>query len=108
MKNLFNAQVWQEILLQIKDWLTEELPGILIMIILFFIAFRIVAYSVGKLRKKLIRRAEKNENTDTDEAMKRINTLTRISHNLIKVILWAVFIMMILQKLGLDIGPILA
>jgi len=52
--------------------------------------------------------AEKDPDTDTNEAVKRINTLTAIIRSLLKVVIWAVFLMMILQKFGINIGPIIA
>lgn len=91
-----------------KDWMVNELPGLLLVIIVFFTLFRIARLLFRKLKEKLYNRAEKSEKIDTDEAVKRINTLTGISHGLIRILLWIVFFMMVLQNAGINIAPILA
>jgi small conductance mechanosensitive channel len=45
---------------------------------------------------------------NTLEATKRINTLLGILKGLGKIIIWSVFIMIFLKKIGIDIAPILA
>lgn len=91
-----------------KDWMVNELPGVLLVVVIFLVVFKIVRLSFRKLRQNLINRADKKETVDTDEAVKRINTLTGISHGFVRVLLWIVFFMMLLQNVGINIGPILA
>ena len=108
MEHFLNGIFWTELLKNIQNWLVNELPGLIIMLIIIIIAFRIVSFSLRKLKKTLINRADKNSEVDTNEAIKRINTLTHIIHSLIRIILWAIFLMIILQMLGVNIAPILA
>jgi moderate conductance mechanosensitive channel len=91
-----------------KEWVVNDLPGVIVVVAIFIILFKIVSIVFRKLRKNLINRADKKEDVDTDEAAKRINTLTSISHGFVKVLLWIVFLMMLLQNVGINIGPILA
>ena len=91
-----------------KEWLVNDLPGVILVVAIFIILFKIVSVVFRKLRKNLINRADKKEDVDTDEAAKRINTLTSISHGFVKVLLWILFLMMLLQNVGINIGPILA
>jgi small conductance mechanosensitive channel len=69
---------------------------------------RLTIFTIKRLRKVLIHRAEKSETVNTIEAEKRIRTLTGIIRGLIKIILWVVYLMIIMKKFGVDIGPILA
>ncbi len=108
MEDYFNSDFFQSFYSNMKTWVINELPGLLIIVVLFFIAFRIVKFLFRKLKKKLIHKAEKNSEIDSDESIKRINTLTSISHGTIRIILYVMFIMMILPKFGVNIAPVLA
>ncbi len=108
MEKLLDAGFWTVLLEKAQTWLMEELPGLIIILILFFIAFKLIGFLLKKLNKTLIKRADKNEKVDTGEAEKRISTLVSILHSVIKIILWLILIMIILQKFGTNIAPILA
>jgi small conductance mechanosensitive channel len=108
MENIFKVTFWQEFIDTAVKWIVSELPGILILTVIIFVAFKMIRFSFKKMTKVLSARAEKNQNVDTEESIKRINTLTGILHMIIKIILWAVYLMMILQKFGINIAPILA
>ncbi len=108
MENIFKVAFWEELIGSSTNWIVSELPGIIILTIIVFIAFKMVRFTFKRMTRILSSRANKNANVDTDEAVKRINTLTNILHMIIKVILWAVYLMMILQKFGINIAPILA
>jgi len=108
MKQILESAFWTDFFKTGQNWLISELPGLLIALVLFFLAYKIVDFSVKKLNKKLLNNANKNDKTVTDEAGKRINTLTSIIHGAIKVILWLILIMIVLQKISINIAPILA
>lgn len=108
MQNILTTEFWDKLLSAIFDWVITELPGILILLLILFIILRVVRFSVSRLKNLLIRRAEHDTSIDTREAEKRINTLTGIVQGLVRVVLYSVFIMMILSKFGIDVGPILA
>ncbi len=108
MKQILESTFWTELIKNGQNWLINELPGLLIALVLFFLAFKIIAFSLKKLKRTLLNQAEKNDKLDTVEAEKRIITLISIIHGLIKIILWVIFVMIILQKFGINIAPILA
>ncbi len=108
MENLFTEEFWSTAVSNGVNWLITELPGLLIIIVLFFLLSRGVGALIRKMRKTLISRADKNESVDADEAVKRINTLTSIIQGVFIIVLWVVFFMLFLQKFGVNIGPILA
>jgi moderate conductance mechanosensitive channel len=56
----------------------------------------------------LLRHAEQDEKVDSLEAAKRINTLTDILMAVVKVTLYTVFVIMLMSKFGVDVGPLLA
>jgi small-conductance mechanosensitive channel len=108
MEQFLESTFWTELFKNGQNWLINELPGLLIALVLFFLIFKIVGFSIKKLKKTLLNRADKNDKVDKVEAGKRIHTLISIIHSLIKVILWVMFVMIILQKFGVNIAPILA
>ena len=108
MEQILESTFWTELFKNGQNWLINELPGLLIALVLFFLAFKIIGFSLKKLKRTLLNRADKNDKVDTVEAEKRILTLTSIIHGLIKIILWVIVVMIILQKFGLNIAPILA
>ncbi len=108
MKQILEYTFWTELYENGQDWLVAELPGLLIALVLFFIVFKVVGFSLKKLNKTLLNRADKDDSVDAGEAGKRINTLISVIYSVIKIILWVVLIMIVLQKFGLNIAPILA
>ncbi|MFW5687531.1 MAG: mechanosensitive ion channel family protein [Bacteroidota bacterium] len=108
MEDLFNEEFWSTAIDNGINWLITEGPGLLIIIVLFFLLSRGIVVLIKRMRKTLISRAEKNESVDSDEATKRINTLTNIIQGVFIIILWIVFFMLLLQKVAVNIGPILA
>ncbi len=108
MEHFFSEEFWAKLIDSSVNWVVTELPGLLIIIILYFVLFKLIILSSRKLKKFLISRAEKSNDTDTEEATKRINTLANITAKTLKIALAVIFVMLILQKMGVNIGPILA
>jgi len=108
MEKIFSHEFWEALLSDAQEWIISELPGLLIIIIALIIGFRLLSALLKRLKKILVRRASKSEKGDAPETEKRINTLIGILSGAIKVVLWIIFIMILLQKFGVNIGPILA
>jgi len=108
MKNLLAVDFLTKLLSNATDWAINELPGLIIMIISLMVMLRVVRFSVSRLKKVLIRRAEGDENVDEMEVEKRINTLTGIILGATRIVLYSIFIIMLLSKFAIDVGPLLA
>ncbi len=107
-EKLLNEEFWNTTLNQFANWIVNQAPSILLIIILLFVALKVLKLIIQRLKKILIYRATKSEKINTQEAEKRITTLMGILKGLGKIIIWSVFSMILLQKFGVDIGPILA
>ena len=107
-KEIFTQDFWQNVLQQFVDWIIGQGPSILILFVVLFITLKFLSILIRRLNKILINRATKSESLDTQEASKRINTLLAILKGIGKVIVWAIFLMILFKKFGIDIGPILA
>ena len=90
------------------NWCVVELPSIAILIALFVGLLRFARFSVGKMKKMALNKAQKSDSVDTDEASKRINTLSGITYGIARIFLWVVFLLILLSKFNINIAPILA
>ncbi len=108
MKDFFSSEFWSSFYNKALDWVITELPSILVIILVAIITFAVVRIALRKMKKMIIRQSQRKENGDPQETEKRINTLVGIVHGVLKVIIWAIVIMILLKKFGVDIGPILA
>lgn len=108
MNKIFDAEFWTNVLDKLQVWVVEELPGLLILTLVVVIGLRLLSYLLKKLKKRMVSHADKKEEIDEVEAEKRINTLMSIVRGIIKIIVWAIYIMIVLKKFNIDIGPILA
>ena len=108
MFEFLNKEIIVEQFEKIQKWLIIELPVIMILIIAVIVSVKVIKVTINRLKKTLVKRAGKNKYVDIQEAEKRINTLTGILFGSIKVVLITIVIMIVLQKIGVNIGPILA
>ena len=108
MRKLFSQATWLDIYDSFMEWVITELPSLLLLILATFIVLRILSFSSRKIKKLILRRIRKENTTKEEEAEKRAVTLLSIIKGLIKIVVWSVFLMMLLAKFGLNLGPILA
>jgi len=108
MEQYLESNFWSELISSGQAWLINELPGLLIVVIIAIIIFKLVKAFLNTMNKKLANRATKDSKVDVNEESKRIGTVLRTIHSITKVIIWIILIMIVLQKFGVNIGPILA
>ena len=56
----------------------------------------------------MLNKAQRSNNVDTDEASKRINTLSGIIYGICRIFFWVIFLLILLSKFNINIAPILA
>ena len=105
---ILTSAFWKETMRKILMWMVLELPMILVIIVVFVVLLRSQKYIIRRVRKVAINRATKDVNVDTHEALKRIDTLAGIVHGVGKILLWTIFLLILLSKVNINIGPILA
>ena len=105
---LFTAQFWEDILAKFVTWCIVELPSIIILIALFIGLLRFIRFSVAKMKRVALNKAQRSNNVDTDEASKRINTLSGIIYGICRIFFWVIFLLILLSKFNINIAPILA
>ena len=108
MGNFFNSEFWLKFLQSLSDWVISDLPSILILLVLLFVSLRLGSFLIRKLKKLLLHKTVHNSDEPDLEMEKRLNTLMGIIRKGVSIIIWAVFIMILLRKINVDIAPILA
>jgi small conductance mechanosensitive channel len=108
MEKLLDNNFWLKFIENLKEWIINEFPGIVILTILFLITLKLISVAFKKIKKTLIKRVENDTDEDPAEATKRVTTLVKVIHSLIKIIIVIIFIMMLLPKVGVNIAPVLA
>ncbi len=108
MEEFFTTNFWTTLYEKLMNWTIGELPSIFMLVIITIIALRLVKFSLGKIKKVFINRFHKQETSDSAESEKRVNTLIGITRGLFRIVILTIFFMILLSKLGVNIGPILA
>ena len=103
MHKLFETSYWSDLLEKINTF-----PELIFLIIFLFIALKLLRFFIKRLEKFAIHRAKKIERLDEIETEKRIVTLVGIIWGIGRIIIWVTVIVILLKKLGIDVGPILA
>lgn len=111
MDKYFAQDYWISILDKLIGWTIKEIPILIVTLIMLFLLLKLEKYLVDKLKSFLL---SKNKDEEDESPMakkeneKRIITLMGIVKRLGKLVIWAIFIMVLLRQLGIDIAPILA
>ena len=108
MDKIFNQDFWSTFAKSLTDWLINQLPSIILLVILLFISLRVSFFLVKKLKNLLAKNTVNRKDEPNLEVEKRLNTLMGIVKKGIAIIIWTVFIMIFLKKINIDIAPILA
>ncbi|MBD3225070.1 MAG: mechanosensitive ion channel [Caldithrix sp.] len=108
MDQFLTAEFWNVLMDKSIEWIISEIPSIIILLLVVMISFRVIRFALNRLKDVLVKRAEKDTKTDVGEMEKRITTLLGIVRGVLKIIIWTVTIMILLQKFGVNIGPLLA
>ena len=108
MKELFTSEYWIKLFEQVQHWLVNVFPKLILLIIILFVALKVIRFFIRRLTNALIKRAHRKESIDDVEAGKRINTLMGILWGIGRIVIWTTAIYIILKEIGLDMKPILA
>ncbi len=108
MNQLLSPDYWKSFFEQSLTWIISVLPSLLLIILLLFASLRLLRFMIRNLSGFIARRTVSHDDPASAEIEKRVKTLMGIVKNLGRVVIWGVFIMIILRKLGIDIAPILA
>ncbi len=107
-KEILTQEFWGNVLNKLLDWVVNQGPSIILTIILLFISLKLLQVVIRRLNKLFAHHALKSDEVSTLETEKRMKTLLGILKGMGRIIIWSIFLMILLKKLTVDIGPILA
>ncbi|MFP4664792.1 MAG: mechanosensitive ion channel family protein [Bacteroidales bacterium] len=105
---VFESIFWENAYEKAMDWLITDGISVLIIILITIVSFRLVRFATKRLNKFISKRSARGTGAPDPEAEKRANTLMGIFKNIMRVVIWLLFIMLLLSKFGVNIGPIIA
>jgi len=108
MNNFLTEEFWRQLFQKMTMLLIQEGPKVLLIIILTVMAFKGFSLLMKQLKKWMLHGAQKRDTARFPEVEKRIETLLSILKGLGDVVIWALVIMIMLKKIGIDIGPLIA
>ncbi len=109
MEEWLTPEFWEEIIQEVAEWIITAVPSMLVVIVLAFIALRALGFVLRRVKKLMLARAQKSGATiDHAELEKRVDTLSGILSSVARVVIWAMIIMILLKKVGVDIAPLIA
>ncbi len=97
-----------EILDKITPILIEILPQFLLLIVLSIISFKVIRILSKTVKKLVMKNAARISKKQKAEFSKRIDTLASIIVAIGDIVIWAMIIVFVLGKAGIDVGPLIA
>ncbi|MFW6368672.1 MAG: mechanosensitive ion channel family protein [Spirochaetota bacterium] len=109
MSELLSMDFWQNIAAEAMTWLITVLPRLLLILIVAAVVMRLLSVLLKRLRPLVMGRLRRGGIEENDgELEKRVDTLLGILKTAIKVIVWLILVMLLLNQLGIDVAPIIA
>lgn len=102
---LNSASFWESLLSSFISWSINVVPTLILVLFLYLIAKRTLRFTTNKIQVRLKAKYEKKAKL---EEGKRVNTLIGIVKGILNIALAAIFVLIFLEELGIDIAPLLA
>lgn len=108
IRNLADKGFWRDLMHHFTNWIITQVPSMIILTLIFIGLLRLLSFIVKRLKRAATHRVHRDQNIDDAEGEKRIETLSGIIFGVGKIFLWTIFILIMLSKFNINIGPILA
>ena len=102
---LNSASFWESLLANFISWSIDVVPTSILVLFLYLVAKRTLRFTTDKIQVRLKAKYEKKAKL---EESKRVNTLIGIVKGILNIALAAIFMLIFLEELGIDIAPLLA
>lgn len=96
---------FNKIITDIVNWLLYDFTYILISLVVVIVLIWLFNAISRNLEKVILKRSDALHDK---EAQKRVKTLMSIGRGIMRLILWAIFALILLKRIGIEIGPIIA
>ncbi|WP_297766389.1 mechanosensitive ion channel domain-containing protein, partial [uncultured Muriicola sp.] len=102
---LNSTSLWESLLSSFISWSINVVPTLILVLFLYLVAKRTLRFTTDKIQVRLKAKYEKKAKL---EESKRVNTLIGIVKGILNIALAAIFMLIFLEELGIDIAPLLA
>ena len=96
---------FNKLITDIVNWLLYDFTYILISLVVVIVLIWLLNAISRNLEKVILKRSDALLDK---EAQKRVKTLMSIGRGIMRLILWAIFALILLKRIGIEIGPIIA
>ena len=96
---------FNKIITDIVNWLLYDFTYILISLVVVIVLIWLLNAISRNLEKVILKRSDALHDK---EAQKRVKTLMSIGRGIMRLILWTIFALILLKRIGIEIGPIIA
>lgn len=96
---------FNKIITDIVNWLLYDFTYVLISLVVVIVLIWLLNAISRNLEKVILKRSDALHDK---EAQKRVKTLMSIGRGIMRLILWAIFALILLKRIGIEIGPIIA
>ncbi len=96
---------FNKIITDIVNWLLYDFTYILISLVVVIVLIWLLNAISRNLEKVILKRSDALRDK---EAQKRVKTLMSIGRGIMRLILWVIFALILLKRIGIEIGPIIA
>lgn len=96
---------FNKIITDIVNWLLYDFTYVLISLVVVIVLIWLFNAISRNLEKVILKRSDALHDK---EAQKRVKTLMSIGRGIMRLILWAIFALILLKRIGIEIGPIIA
>ncbi len=96
---------FNKIITDIVNWLLYDFTYILISLVVVIVLIWLLNAISRNLEKVILKRSDALHDK---EDQKRVKTLMSIGRGIMRFILWAIFALILLKRIGIEIGPIIA
>ena len=108
MKDIFTEAFYTDLWTNAVNWTISTIPMLLLTVVIFIVTRWLMKVLLKRFEHLIKKSASDGPDQIQIEKEKRDATLIGIARSVIMVTIWAIFIMIFLQQLGLNVGPILA
>jgi moderate conductance mechanosensitive channel len=108
MPEWLNADPLRVFLSDAYEWARHAVPGILLILALAFIVLRVIRFVLKRMRTVIVSRIQRRGGDSGLEDEKRVETLLGILSSTLLMAVWAMVIMLLLNRVGIDIAPLIA
>lgn len=108
MENWLTPAFWHQVLTETVRWFIATSPSVLVTLLLALVALKALDFWLPKLRAAMMAHSQKGGAASVEEIDKRVQTLLGIVTTLAKILVWAMVGLLVLSKVGVDVGPLIA